>query len=407
MLNDLNKLAKMNFPYISQFHINNCYTYQNFDVPSKPLKEFKHIILTGKNGTGKTSILKRIAVTLSQYKEHRNREHAILHFEGLIQHNQQHPYIKQWEEDVTNLRDINLFFLGEKENLLMESKDYVFSFFKAHRKVELKEVSTVTKETEFIKNLTKNENSENFMAEFKQYLVNKKVFEAFDFMNNGIEKSNENKVFFDKLTNILRKIFNDKTLQLSFEQESFEFYIILDGGRKITFNKLSEGFSAFISILMELLMRVDLIKKYRGDFSYDPSGIVLIDEPETHLHIEMQYEILPLLTTIFPNIQFIIATHSPAIISSIKNAIIFDLTSREEIYGLQVGRSYSDLMINHFGLDNEFSSIADKIILEVTEAVKENNKDKLKEIIMKNENILTPSLRFEIENQIIVIESRK
>jgi len=59
-----------------------------------------------------------------------------------------------------------------------------------------------------------------------------------------------------------------------------------------------------------------------------PHGIVFLDEPETHLHLEMQYEVLPLLTNLFPNIQFIVATHSPAIISSLKDATVYDLSSQ-------------------------------------------------------------------------------
>ncbi len=42
----------------------------------------------------------------------------------------------------------------------------------------------------------------------------------------------------------------------------------------------------------------------------------------------MQKEILPILTKIFPNIQFIITTHSPFILSSLDNAVIYDLENK-------------------------------------------------------------------------------
>ena len=58
---------------------------------------------------------------------------------------------------------------------------------------------------------------------------------------------------------------------------------------------------------------------------YDGQGIVLIDELETHLHIELQKKILPFLTEFFPNLQFLVTTHSPFILNSISN-----------------GRAYSD-----------------------------------------------------------------
>ena len=59
--------------------------------------------------------------------------------------------------------------------------------------------------------------------------------------------------------------------------------------------------------------------------SYDIEGVALIDELETHLHIELQRKILPFLTSFFPRIQFIVTTHSPYILTSIPNAVIYDL----------------------------------------------------------------------------------
>jgi predicted ATP-binding protein involved in virulence len=398
----------MNFPYIKQIHVNNCFTYQNFDIPINALPEFKHIILTGKNGTGKTTILNRVAFQLNEFKNERTKAEGVQYLKAIIANNRKHPSLKLWERQLDEYSDIDLYFInGSSENFLKQTNQYIFSFFKAHRRVELKEVSTVSKETQFVEELQKQNDAEQFASQFKQYLVNKKVYEAFDFMNSRTEGVNQNQIFFENLTSILRNVFGDSKLGLEFVQESFEFFIVLNDARRITFNQLSEGFSAFVSILMDLLMRVDLMRKSIGDFSFNPNGIVLIDEPETHFHIAMQYEILPLLTTLFPKIQFIVATHSPAVISSIANAVVFDLSSQKEVSGWQAGSSYSELMIKHFGLENEFSPVADKILLDINEAVQQNDKQRLRDIIAANESIITPSLKFEIENYIIAIESKR
>lgn len=53
--------------------------------------------------------------------------------------------------------------------------------------------------------------------------------------------------------------------------------------------------------------------------------VVTIDEPETHLHPSMQRELLPNLYQAFPNTQFIIATHSPFIAASLAKARVYAL----------------------------------------------------------------------------------
>ncbi|WP_240543647.1 AAA family ATPase [Spirosoma foliorum] len=182
------------------------------------------------------------------------------------------------------------------------------------------------------------------------------------------------------------------------------FFLNLTDNRRLTFNTLSEGFSAFISIFMDLFMRVDLIRKQVNDYTYNPCGIVLIDEPETHLHLQLQEQVLPLLTSLFPNIQFIAATHSPAVIASIKNATIFDLTTKESRGSEEtVGRSYSDLMVSHFGLGNEYSETADLIIKQVNETLNNladkpaERKAALQKIYDENSAYLSPTLKVELE----------
>ena len=162
-------------------------------------------------------------------------------------------------------------------------------------------------------------------------MVNKKVYQAFDYMESNGDQAKQSDAFFKQLTDILQKIYHDPELELIFEKENFEFYLKLSDGQKITFNQLSDGFSAFITIIADLIMRTDAIRKIKKDYSYNPSGIILIDEPETHCHLEMQYEILPFINTLFPNLQIIAATHSPAVISSLKNAVVFDLSSKERV----------------------------------------------------------------------------
>lgn len=102
----------------------------------------------------------------------------------------------------------------------------------------------------------------------------------------------------------------------------------------------------------------DLILKMQDSNSltrnYQKQGIVLIDEIETHLHLELQRLVMPLLTKIFPNIQFIVTTHSPFVLSSMPNAIAYDLEHREIIEEL-TEYSYESLAEGYFGVKTNSS----------------------------------------------------
>ncbi|MDR0442411.1 MAG: ATP-binding protein [Treponema sp.] len=395
----------MNFPYINQIIVHNCYASKGFNIPKEPLGVFKHIVLTGKNGSGKTTILNRIGLILNYLQDGKTKEQAIRSLADSINIYKNNPTRSSWEQSISELKDIDIIFLNNNFEYFSNNEPSINLFFKAHRRIELQEVKTVTIEEDFLSTLNKHKNTDDFTKLFKQYLVNKKVYEAFDYMGNKTSKINQSQLFFSNLKDILGNVLEDKGLELVFVQESFEFYIILSDGRKITFNNLSEGFSAFLSVVMDLLTRTDLIRKQKDDFQYQPNGIVLIDEPETHLHLSMQYNMLPLLSSLFPNIQFIIATHSPAVISSLENTMVYDLTSKNEVADDIIGSSYSELMINHFGLTNEYSPIVSKIFEEVNIAAKNKDTEALRSVLAKYETFLTPALKLDIEFLLIKIKN--
>lgn len=57
---------------------------------------------------------------------------------------------------------------------------------------------------------------------------------------------------------------------------------------------------------------------------------VTVDEPENHLHPSMQRSILPSLAQAFPRYRFIVATHSPFIVSSFPEASVYGLVFNDE-----------------------------------------------------------------------------
>ena len=98
----------------------------------------------------------------------------------------------------------------------------------------------------------------------------------------------------------------------------------------------------------------------KRNYAFDTEGIVLIDELETHLHIELQKKILPFLVEFFPNIQFIVTTHSPFVLNSIEDAVIYDLEKNIRIEGMSQ-YSYEGVVEGYFEIDNYSNELKEKI----------------------------------------------
>lgn len=105
-------------------------------------------------------------------------------------------------------------------------------------------------------------------------------------------------------------------------------------------NNLSAGYQSVLCMIMELAYRTVLLNP-NIDSSEDVEGIVLIDEIDMHLHPKWQWKIIDALCATFPKVQFIVATHSPIVISSAENAHILRMLSPDKIEPLQDVYGYS------------------------------------------------------------------
>ena len=145
---------------------------------------------------------------------------------------------------------------------------------------------------------------------------------------NNVELVNKLEKWFDDFTEALREIYSCRELELTRDTRNFVFRIKMPDREPFGLHEMADGYTAFLEIFMELLLR---FASTDAEVDYKLPAIVMIDEIETHLHVELQKRVLPFLTRVFPNVQFIVSTHSPFVITSLENAIIYDLEKRKSL----------------------------------------------------------------------------
>lgn len=127
----------------------------------------------------------------------------------------------------------------------------------------------------------------------------------------------------------------------------------VDGnGFEVPVENLSDGYRSILSMTFELIRQ--LAATYGGDAIFDPKdptkivvpGVVLIDEIDAHLHPTWQRRVGRWFREHFPQIQFIVTTHSPLICQAAKPGSVFRLPrpGSEEAAGMVTGTELDRLL---------------------------------------------------------------
>jgi len=169
--------------------------------------------------------------------------------------------------------------------------------------------------------------------------------------------------------------------------------VVIKKDDELEFSQLSSGEKYIISLVLELMYRIVALNPRINEFGL-VNGIVLIDEIENHLHPRWQLTIIKALKFCFPNIQFILSSHSPLIASSVRKEQIialnnFVLIPNEELPDIYTGTAdelldkvlHSDIQIDDFKnegneieiLINQFDfNLAEKKLEELKKLIKSN-----------------------------------
>ena len=129
------------------------------------------------------------------------------------------------------------------------------------------------------------------------------------------------------------------------------YYDINQRAVRLSLNQLSDGYKGMLSLIADIAYRMAVLNPWLLDkVLTETDGIVFIDEVDLHLHPAWQQRVIHDLVTIFPRVQFIVTTHAPAVINSVKsdNLIILKNTKvfqpGSQVYGKDVKSVLSEIM---------------------------------------------------------------
>lgn len=103
-------------------------------------------------------------------------------------------------------------------------------------------------------------------------------------------------------------------------QRSPRCFTIEKNGSKIKFDVLSDGEKSYVVLVADIARKLSMTNSDIAN-PLNGTGIIIIDEIDLHLHPTWQREIVPQLRKVFPCCQFFISTHSPFVLSNVKQKV--------------------------------------------------------------------------------------
>jgi len=207
---------------------------------------------------------------------------------------------------------------------------------------------------------------------------------------------------------LLNKEFEVKKIRMDRPLKD-EVYILFEfkDGREILFENLPQGYNRLFSIVFDITYRSHIINPGK-----EPNGIVFIDEIELHLHPALQQEVLQRLRKTFPQVQFIVTTHSPLVISNLnadgdKHKIIklendgihYTTQAIGNIFGVDYPTSLMDIMDAQYRPSTIDNLIDSYVILKLHKKEKEADEiwNKIFELVGKDNVRLKEEIADKIE----------
>lgn len=287
---DLKKELTKDFP-IEEISTIQTVTIENFfsikEIYLDNLHDKKEIYIVGENGDGKTLLLQALAVGLKGIDE------------GVV-----FDLMKSQETFEIEIKDAKAnLYDGKKINY-----QNLFAYG-ANRN----------------NNCQMKEDEKGYLTLFDASFDLKHPIEWLKYVDHSEKSGKAHIVSVQEAKELLQKLLNSE-IEIEINPDKVTFR---EKGSEVNFEQLSAGYKGIITIIADLLIRLSENQPYVKNTT-DFKGIVMIDEVELHLHPKWKYGFVAKLREIFPQIQFIMTTHSPTVLLGASKEAVFYKIYKED-----------------------------------------------------------------------------
>ena len=154
-------------------------------------------------------------------------------------------------------------------------------------------------------------------------------------------------------------------------------------------HSMSDGYRGTLSLIADIAYRMATLNPAMGEHVLETPGVVMIDEVDLHLHPRWQARILEDLVRVFPNVQFIVTTHSPIVVASVPRKNIRVL--REDVASMPIAetreRDASDILNTVLGASSRPENAA-RLLDAFNRAVDDERFDDAREALNEFESFV-------------------
>ncbi|WP_201593593.1 AAA family ATPase [Psychrobacter sp. Pi2-51] len=267
-----------------------------------------------------------------------------------------------YEDALKSSVSFETFFSWFREREDIENESFASSKAKVKDKEE--DVADI-----FMRSLKETYIEKGKLEEFSSKEV-QKLREAIRNFETNFEELLSRRLFSDKQLTVVRiaiEEFTDLT-NPRIRRQGTPTMIVEKDGEELDVKQLSQGEKSLLALVGDIARRLALLNPSL-DNPLEGEGVVMIDEVDLHLHPKWQHDLIDKFVKTFPNVQFILTTHSPHVISDRPDILVYalddgELTQVPNIYGEDVNTVLTkvfDVPIRDPEAQADFDNVAELI----------------------------------------------